>query len=115
MQQLWMLCALSQQCLGRCWQRRNSSQISFQLTAALCTVQAGGATDPKDLELETRDPYLFLATQMQTEAGKSQAPLKQDVLKVFFCLSKAIFGRTVCPPCEVAHVHDLLEPACTAC
>ena len=41
-------------------------------------VQAGG----EDLELETRDAFTFLAKQMQKEAGKSQAPLKQDVLKV---------------------------------
>jgi hypothetical protein len=41
------------------------------------------AASGDDLELETRDAFSFLAKQMMAEAGKSQAPLKQDVLKVF--------------------------------
>jgi hypothetical protein len=56
-------------------------------------VQAGGA---EDLELDSRDAITFLAKEMQKEAGKSQAPLKQDVLKVCFFLWYGDVGTLPC-------------------
>jgi hypothetical protein len=39
-----------------------------------------------------RDVYTFLAKQMQAEAGKNQAGLKSDVMKVLDC--------HFCLPCD---------------